>query len=59
MDGAGELTQIFLVRESIGKTSNTVLFAPLRMLCVLCEKLFQAKLAEGVTLNCQTSFNWT
>ena len=46
MDGAGELTQIFLLGESIGKTSKTVLFAPLRMLCVLCEKLLHAKRAE-------------
>ena len=46
MDGVLGLTQPFRLSESTWKPSKTALLAPLRMHCVLSEKLFHAVLAE-------------
>ena len=46
MDGVLALTQPFRLSESIWKPSKTALIAPLRLHCVLKEKLFHAVLAE-------------
>jgi hypothetical protein len=40
------LTQPFRLSESIWKPSKTALLAPLRLHCVLREKLFHAEFAE-------------
>ena len=46
IDGVLALTQPFHLSESIWKLSKTALLAPLRLHCVLSEKLFHADFAE-------------